>query len=301
MSSRTAESNKAIRVAWIKEQELVQNGEGTREWTPQQQQDIIDKGKAYDDDGVAFQGQHMKSAEKYPEYQGDSGNIQFLTRTEHLEAHDGDWRNPTNWYFNPITKEKIDFGDRKFIQCEIIQLAEPINKLHIEQEVEKEANEESAGEVKNKSESNPKVQSSNKTKSPNKIDNIQEQRFVLKVKSGLKNIGNVIVDFPMKYPKATKMLKGVGIAIITAIIAEESSRRESSNSEHRLSDNHDSDEYKNSHNDYPVSKNSSEFSERSSPDEHTVKGHGQHYHYKDGSVKWKEKDPYPRGANKNEK
>ena len=40
--------------------------------------------------------------------------------------------------------------------------------------------------------------------------------------------------------------------------------------------------------------------ERSSPEEHMVKGHGQHYHYKDGSVRWKEKDPYPRGGNKEE-
>lgn len=40
--------------------------------------------------------------------------------------------------------------------------------------------------------------------------------------------------------------------------------------------------------------------ERSSPEEHMVKGHGQHYHYKDGSVRWKEKDPYPRGGNKDD-
>ena len=78
MSRRTAESNKAILAAWNKEQELVQEGKGTREWTPQQQQDILDKGKAYDEDGVSFQGQHMKSVEKYPEYQGDPENIQFL-------------------------------------------------------------------------------------------------------------------------------------------------------------------------------------------------------------------------------
>ena len=126
MSRRTAESNKAILAAWNKEQELVQKGKGTREWTPQQQQDILDKGKAYDEDGVAFQGQHMKSAEMYPEYQGDPGNIQFLTRAEHLEAHNGNWRNPTNWYFNPVTKEKFDFGDGPFIPCEIIQLQEPV-------------------------------------------------------------------------------------------------------------------------------------------------------------------------------
>ena len=107
MPRRTAEFNKAILAAWNKEQELVQEGKGTREWTSKQQQDILEKGKAYDDDGVAFQGQHMKSAEMYPEYQGDPGNIQFLTRTEHLEAHNGKWRNPTNWYFNPVTKEKL--------------------------------------------------------------------------------------------------------------------------------------------------------------------------------------------------
>lgn len=107
MSRRTAESNKAILAAWNKEQELVQEGKGTREWTPKQQQDIFEKGKAYDDDGVAFQGHHMKSAEMYPEYQGDPGYIQFLTRAEHLEAHNGNWRNPTNWYYNPVTKEKF--------------------------------------------------------------------------------------------------------------------------------------------------------------------------------------------------
>ena len=49
MSRRTAESNKAILAAWNKEQELVQEGKGTREWTPKQQQDIFEKGKAYDD------------------------------------------------------------------------------------------------------------------------------------------------------------------------------------------------------------------------------------------------------------
>ena len=123
MSRRTSESNKAILAAWNKEQELVQEGKGTREWTPLQQQDILDKGKAYDENGRAFEGQHMKSAEKYPEYQGDPGNIQFLTRAEHLEAHDGNWQKPTNWYFNPMTKEKFDFGDGPFIPCEIIPLA----------------------------------------------------------------------------------------------------------------------------------------------------------------------------------
>lgn len=134
MSRRTAESNKAILAAWNKEQELVQEGKGTREWTPEQQRDILEKGKAYDEDGVAFQGQHMKSAEMYPEYQGDPGNIQFLTRAEHLEAHNGNWKNPTNWYFNPVTKEKLDFGDNPFIPCEIIDLPEPVMRPSVTSE-----------------------------------------------------------------------------------------------------------------------------------------------------------------------
>lgn len=69
MSRRTADASKAIRLAWEKEQQRVLEGEGTRDWTKKQQQDIIDRGKAYDEDGKAFEGQHMKSAAEYPEYQ----------------------------------------------------------------------------------------------------------------------------------------------------------------------------------------------------------------------------------------
>lgn len=104
--SSFVERNRAVREAWIKEQELVQERKGTREWTPKQQKDILEKGRAYDENGRSFEGQHMKSAEKYTEYQGDPGNIQFLTRAEHLEAHYRNWQNPTNWFFNPVTKEK---------------------------------------------------------------------------------------------------------------------------------------------------------------------------------------------------
>lgn len=139
MSRRTSDSNKAILAAWNREQELVKEGKGTREWTPEEQQDILEKGKAYDENGKAFEGQHMKSAEQYPEYQGEPGNIQFLTRTEHLEAHNGNWQNPTNWYFDPVTKEKVDFGEGPYIECDVIQLSEPVAnpELKTEQGTEK--------------------------------------------------------------------------------------------------------------------------------------------------------------------
>lgn len=79
-----------------------------------------------DDNGRSFEGQHMKSAAEYLEYQGDPDNIQFLTRDEHLAAHKGSWQNPTNWYYNPETKEIVDFEDNKPIPCTAINLSEPV-------------------------------------------------------------------------------------------------------------------------------------------------------------------------------
>ena len=138
--------------------------------------------------------------------------------------------------------------------------------------------------------------------------------FVPKLKSGLKFIGKTIVEFPEKHPKAVKAIKGVGIVVATAAVAavKESSRRGSSNSEYGWPGDYDrdeyeasnynysDDEYEDSYDNYPVDQDTSESSERSSPDEHTVKGHRQRYRYKDGSVKWKDKDPYPRGGNNDE-
>lgn len=126
MSRRTSAANKAITKAWENEQNYVLEGKGTREWSPEQQQDILNKGKAYDENGRAFEGQHMKSVGEYPEYQGEPGNIQFLTREEHLDAHLGSWQNPTNWYYNPVTKERTDFGNNSFIPCKVFELDNPI-------------------------------------------------------------------------------------------------------------------------------------------------------------------------------
>ena len=128
MSRRTSEASKAIREAWEKERELVLAGKGTRDWTPEQQQSIYDKGKAYDDDGKAFEGHHMKSAEQYPEFQGDADNIQFLTRKEHQAAHNSNFQNPTNGYYDYFEGKTVPFGNNKFKPCEVIELTKPILK-----------------------------------------------------------------------------------------------------------------------------------------------------------------------------
>lgn len=163
MSRRTSEANKAIRIAWQQEQERVLEGKGTRDWTPEQQQDIIEKGKAYDDDGKAFHGQHMKSAEKYPEFQGDPDNIQFLTPKEHLDAHRGNWQNPTNWYYDPVTHVFTDFGEGMYIPCAVIDLSCPVNRIDLNAEKTEDNQPEKA--VQKESASSPKE--SKQTSLPN--------------------------------------------------------------------------------------------------------------------------------------
>lgn len=287
------ERNKAVREAWIKEQKLVQEGKGTRAWTPEQQKDILEKGKAYDDSGKAFEGQHMKSAEQYPEYQGDPGNIQFLTRTEHLEAHNGSWQNPTNWYFNPVTKEKIDFGDGPFIPCEIIQLPEPIMKSNTSVATREEV------KVKETPTSKPE-------EVPTLIKPVNKLELVIKQTGGLgntvKRAFKAVVDFSNRHP----VLTGI---VITGLVAAADAV---ANGGHSISSNSSSDysytpsrsgnnTFDDNYDEASIDDENTDSSvDRSSPEAHMVKGHGQHYHYKDGSVRLKEKAPYPRGGNKDE-
>lgn len=294
MSRRTAESNKAILAAWNKEQELVQEGKGTREWTPKQQQDILEKGKAYDDDGVAFQGQHMKSAEMYPEYQGDPGNIQFLTRAEHLEAHNGNWRNPTNWYFNPVTKEKIDFGDGPFIPCEVINLPEPVvivpkdDSSFKEQKSEEKIQSDKYEDVLNQNKEVDKITDKKQnTVVPPKIQTPKKSNMFVR---GLKSVGRFIVEHP------AESLEIAGVVIGGAAKAISSFRGSSSSSSaHSTMPQNDS----NSTGTGIIEKVADivEKANRSMPSENDVSGHRQRYHTKDGVI-WKDKAPYHRGGNK---
>ncbi len=126
MPRNRAACDKAIREAWKKERQLVLEGKGTRDWSEEQQLEIIELGKVFDDDGKAFEGQHMKSVVTYPEHQGNPDNIQLLSHEEHLAAHKGDFHNQTNWYYNPVTLEFLDFGDGGPIACKEIELSNPI-------------------------------------------------------------------------------------------------------------------------------------------------------------------------------
>lgn len=110
----------AVRHAWKEEQARVKEGLGTRDWTPSQQKEIIERGsvKGYD-------GHHMKSVSEYPEYAGDPKNIQFLTETEHFEgAHQGSYHNLTNGYYDPETQTMNEFEGDELREVPVNELSD---------------------------------------------------------------------------------------------------------------------------------------------------------------------------------
>lgn len=144
--------NQAVADFWTHEQELIKNGQSTRNWTPEQIEDILHisekTGKmsingdiAYDIDGKSYYGHHMLNVSEHPEYAGDWRNIQALNHKEHYEgAHKGDNTNPTNEFYDVSTgdTEKIDvsklekYADVKDIDAGYISTMESIFKSDAE-------------------------------------------------------------------------------------------------------------------------------------------------------------------------
>lgn len=120
------------------------------------------------------------------------------------------------------------------------------------------------------------------------------------------NATEVVKEFSKRHPLLTGVLVGIAaIAVGTETIANSSkgsgggSRSSSlenyfsSSFDDDYTDSLDTDDYDDSFSgrDYP--------DERSSPEKHTVSGHGQRYHTKNGVI-WKEKGPYERGGKHDE-
>ena len=308
------ERNKAIRLAWERERELVLQGKGTRDWSLDQQKDILDpdKGKAYDENGRAFEGQHMKSAAEYPEYQGDPNNIQFLTREEHLAAHKGSWQNPTNWYYNPETKEFVDFGENGPIPCEVISLGEPLQISIIDGQETSNGLKEPAKMENTLSEQTQSPRQENllhlsentSQKKHNAGPPEMHERFgdkIFHVVDGAKK-------FVEKHPNLVKSAAGAVTTVVTVVVVacvkkihDSGGGSSSSSSDNYYSGSSDDDYNDSSSSDEcDIPSSSRDYpDERSSPEEHTVSAHGQHYHTRDGVI-WKEKDPYQRGGKRDD-
>lgn len=308
MSRRTAEANKAVREAWENEQKLVREGTGTRDWTLEQQKDILECGKAHDENGKAFEGHHMQSVEKHPESQGDSGNIQFLTKQEHYAAHGGCWQNPTNWYYDPITKEIIDFGDGKYVPCKVIALSEPLS-------IAKGAHFTTSGSTsKYENENLSEIEADcyletvknesavihnaipNKTSvrvSPKPHSNISVGMWNV-VKHTAKSAGKAVVTYCSENPGIVLgVLSGLGGIIFDAAFSSQSTTKTSTATDTSPNENFCANSYGNE--DDTLSSNEAaesdtESIERSSPREHGVSGYDRQQHGKTVHVR-----PHKRG------
>ena len=85
---------KAVKDAWKFERELViKNGEGTRIWTKSEIEELIHTGKV-----KGYEGHHINNVKDHPELVGESDNVVFLRRGEHLNVHGGNFRNETNGF-----------------------------------------------------------------------------------------------------------------------------------------------------------------------------------------------------------
>lgn len=247
MSRRTVEASKAIRLAWEREQELVREGKGTRDWTEEQQKDILnpDMGKAYDEDGKAFEGHHMKSAEAYPEYQGNPENIQFLSRTEHTQAHGG-WRKPTNGYYDYTTGITYDFDEDGFIPCKIIKLSNPVITIDdcnidiaVESTDQPDKQPSSGTDPPIKDTQHPVVEDTSVRDSVKSSHRNQISQG--NVIDGLKNVADAVKEFSDKHPVLTTVAEvGLGLAV-TAVagkaIDSKIKTNQSGSTSHRLLNN----------------------------------------------------------------
>lgn len=112
---------KAVDGAWEREKEFVQNGHGTREWTVEQQAELLREGHV-----TGFEGSHMMSVKDYPEYAGKPENIQFLPSVAHFEGvHQGDpVRIHPNGRFDENTGEVISAKDGQIPEQPVIALSD---------------------------------------------------------------------------------------------------------------------------------------------------------------------------------
>ncbi len=93
MSNKSLNSLRASAVeqAWARERELVLQGKGTRQWSLNQQAELIKTGKV-----TGFEGSHILGVKDHPEYAGDPNNIQFLPTIAHMDGvHNGNFRADT--------------------------------------------------------------------------------------------------------------------------------------------------------------------------------------------------------------
>lgn len=116
----------AVRSAWKDERTRVEQGQGTRDWSPDEQKELLSTGRV-----SGYEGHHMKSVSLFPEQAGNPENIQFLSESEHLDgAHQGSYHNATNGYYDPQTGIMHEFAGDELQPAPVCALSE---RYHLEQ------------------------------------------------------------------------------------------------------------------------------------------------------------------------
>ena len=91
----------AVRKAWKQEKEMVESiGQGARDWSKKEMKELFENGKV-----KGYQGHHINNVKDHPSMAGDPNNIEFLNKTEHLDAHNGNYRNKTE---GPLLDRSIE-------------------------------------------------------------------------------------------------------------------------------------------------------------------------------------------------
>ena len=88
---------RGVKRFWSKERRLLKNGEkGTRNWSDQQKQDILNGKTPYYNE-KPIEGHHKYNVADYPQIADDPNNIYPATDNEHLQRwHGGNFQNDTN-------------------------------------------------------------------------------------------------------------------------------------------------------------------------------------------------------------
>ena len=94
----------ARELAWKREIKLVRQGRGTRNWTMEEQKELLTTGRI-----KKYVAHHIKSVKEYPEHADNVDNIQFLTRKEHYKAHLYNWKQSLHLCFDHV-KQSISWA-----------------------------------------------------------------------------------------------------------------------------------------------------------------------------------------------
>lgn len=112
----------AVREAWKREKELVQKGMGTRDWTREEQKELLENGYV-----KGYEGQHMISCSLDASQAANPNNIQFLSHEDHLDAHNQaggqGYLSPTKGFYDEKTHTLRDFKEGEEPHVETARLS----------------------------------------------------------------------------------------------------------------------------------------------------------------------------------